>query len=389
VKLDSYIQHLLQDHEMVIVPGFGAFISEYQPAEVDNDSDEIKPPSSRLVFNPQIKNNDGLLVGYVAEVTRSSHFEALQKIEKARDNMLYQLDKGEKVELIELGTFSRNEKNELVFESLSEKQHSLDSFGLEATALSTQEYGEPSEKEEEVEEKQAEEPPVVVPLVAEDSAPVEDEKQDGEDSVEKEQKEAIKENEEETAEEKEEESEEKEVIVVPPVIENPEEPNKEKKRKGGWIWLLVILIPLIAVSVFIVMKDKGSSETPATTPPETYIESAEEKPVAVADSTIADSTQIAVQDTISVEKEQTEEPVTSESKGPKFYLVGGSFQEKENAESYMLTLRDKGFEPFDMGMYGSYYIIGLGSYDTQAEALSAKEAMLEKNPGSGIWVLKR
>ncbi len=370
---------------MVIIPGFGAFVSEYRPAEMNEDSDEIKPPSSRLVFNPQIRNNDGLLVGYVAEALRCSHFEALQKIEKERDNILYQLDKGEKVELDELGVFSYNEKNEIEFVSEEDKTLSLESFGLETTSLNENEAGmsekveeepvpetepvpeEPEAKEETTEEPQEEEP-VPTENTVNEEPPVTP------------QEESPEENREEESEEKEE--------AAPVASAAAEEPQEEKKKKRGWIWLLVILLPLIAVSVFILMKDRGTN-TPVSTPPQTVIEPAEEQPLVVADSTEQDTLQATGQDSSITENVQAEEPKTAETQGPKYYLIGGSFKEKENAETYMETLRAKGLEPFDLGMYGTYYIIGLGTFNSEEEALEAKQEMLDKNPDSGIWVLKR
>jgi len=384
VKLDRYIQQLLQENEMVIIPGFGAFISEYQPAEMNEESKEIKPPSSKLVFNPQIRNNDGLLVGYVAEALRCSHFEALQKIEKERDNFLYRLDKGEKVELDELGVFSYNEKNELEFVSEEDKSISLESFGLETTSL----------KEDETESSE-----IVGDVPAEENEPVQEDPEGGEETMEEPKEEAettenkdeeepaavpVAEEPQTTPEEEPEEKEEK----APVVSAMASEPREEKKKKRGWIWLLVILLPLIAVSVFILMKDKGTN-TPVSSPPQTILEPESENPVAVVDSGFQDSTGITEQDTAIKEEPQPKVEEVVKDQGPKFYLVGGSFKEKENAETYMEILRKKGFEPFDMGMYGSFYIIGLGVYSSEDEALAAKSEMLENNPESGIWVLKR
>ena len=88
VDFGKIIHELLLENEIVIIPGFGAFVSEYKPAEISVDSDEIKPPSKTVLFNQQIRNNDGLLVGYVGETKRISHFDALKRIEKEREKIL-------------------------------------------------------------------------------------------------------------------------------------------------------------------------------------------------------------------------------------------------------------------------------------------------------------
>ena len=362
MKLEKYIRQLLLENEMVIVPGFGAFISEYIPAVVDDASGEIQPPSSKLIFNPKIKNNDGLLVGMVAEATRSTHFEALQKIEKERDNILYQLDKGDKVELDGLGILSYNAEKEVIFISEEDKHLSLETFGLEATRIEeTVEEEEPAETTPE-------------PVALEEEVPVEEE---------------IAEK--ETAEEEEKTEEPEEVITVENKTQPQEkpvsnEPEEKKKRKAGWIWLLIILIPLLVVSVFIFMKQNKPAE-PVKTIQQPEIKTVTPDTTPAKDTATIDSATAEITDTTSVEEAVQEKQV--ETTGVKFYLVGGSFKSEENAETFLQTLKEKGFEPFHMGKYGNFFIVGIGSYNTEAEAITAKQVYLDQNPGSGVWILER
>ncbi|WP_147383993.1 SPOR domain-containing protein [Maribellus luteus] len=381
MKLHKFIQQLLPDHEMVIIPGFGAFIQEYQPAEISEDSDEIKPPSTRLTFNPQIRNNDGLLVGYVADNTRDSHFEALQKIEKERDNWLYKLDKGEKVSLDGIGTFYRNEKGELGFLSEDDQPLSLDSFGLETTSLEEPEIPEASEAEE----TPAEPETVEETSEAADTEILEDEPAD---TVETEslEEETSEEAPQVVAEEQEEvEEKEEEKIPEPAPVVTPE-PNEEKKRKGGWWWLLLVLVPLIGVAVFLFMKDKQPAEPTQTTPPvETKIE--EETPVLTTDSIQSDSMVTVAADSLTIQVPEPEKEKLSDSTG--FFLIGGSFKAQENADTYLQQLKEQGYEPFHLGKYGNFFIVGIARYKTESEALKAKDEYSEANPGSGVWVLEK
>jgi hypothetical protein len=116
MNLGKYIRQLLPEHETVIIPGFGAFISEYKPAQIDEATGEMSPPSKKIVQS-KIKNNDGLLVGFVAEREGNSGSEALAKIDFERDEMLYKLDKGEKLLPLEgTGVSFYNENREIQFE---------------------------------------------------------------------------------------------------------------------------------------------------------------------------------------------------------------------------------------------------------------------------------
>ncbi|MCK3683807.1 SPOR domain-containing protein [Maribellus sp. YY47] len=392
MKLHKFIQQLLLDNEMVIVPGFGAFIQEYQPAEISEDSDEIKPPSTRLIFNAQIRNNDGLLVGHLAENTRDSHFEALQKIEKERDNWLYQLDKGEKVKLEGIGTFSTNEKGELVFISEEDQQHSLESYGLESTSLHETEETEPVEEIGEVasEPEQTNEPevePEIIPAVTsepeteeiQEEEPAETEETESEnEEIQEEIAPVIEAEQEETVE-----TQEEKIPEPAPVVTS--EPAKEKRKGGSW-WLLLILIPLIGVAVFLFMKEKQPAVPATSTPPvETTVQ--EEAPAIITDSIQADSTISTANDSLTVPETKAEKTALTDTTG--FFLVGGSFKEEENAETYLQQLKDDGYQPFHLGKYGTYYIVGIGRYNTEREALKARDEYTATNPNSGVWVLEK
>lgn len=61
------ITRLLLDHECVIVPEFGAFITKETPAMLDYIGNRLVPPSKEVAFNGQLVTDDGLLIGYMAE----------------------------------------------------------------------------------------------------------------------------------------------------------------------------------------------------------------------------------------------------------------------------------------------------------------------------------
>ena len=154
MKLESHIIHLLTEHNTVIVPGFGAFVTSYKPAEIDEEREKIQPPASEISFTTQFKNNDGLLVGHIAGKENISHYEALRLIEKERDEILYRLDKGEKVELENIGVLYYNENNNLIFEPQINESLNLESYGLGSVPLKPKENAAPA-KEPEFEDRKS------------------------------------------------------------------------------------------------------------------------------------------------------------------------------------------------------------------------------------------
>lgn len=361
MKLGKYIQLLLPEHETVIIPGFGAFISTYKPAEIDKESGEIKPPSKTITFDQKIRNNDGLLVATVAEKEGISHFEALQKIETERENMLYQLDKGEKVTLEKIGELQYDEQHILQFNSFESDNLLLDAFGLEIASPSKEFQDEQDDEFELVDEDKK----LKEFVAAVNSQPSEKE------TVEKD----------------------------PPSagIEEPEpvmEEEQPEKKSRGWLWFLLILLPLIGVGIFMIRKDNEKippSTTRSEQPIITDIAPDEAEPVPM--DTI-------MEDTLEVREQEENEAITiredsvnQKDSGPylepdptKYYLVAGSFKKQENANKFFAQLEREGHNPFHLGKQGNFYIVGLGEYNSEQEAFDAQDDFLEKHPQSGVWI---
>jgi 2',3'-cyclic-nucleotide 2'-phosphodiesterase (5'-nucleotidase family) len=70
MKIEQYISQLLFRYQCVTVPGFGAFLTEFQSAQLDENSHSFYPPKKMVSFNPFIKNNDGLLANHLAQAEK-------------------------------------------------------------------------------------------------------------------------------------------------------------------------------------------------------------------------------------------------------------------------------------------------------------------------------
>jgi len=130
MQLITYIKDLLYRYECVIVPGFGAFLTQYQSAYVERDTQTFFPPRKTISFNRQLQTNDGLLANYVASVEQCSYELALQKIRNFTGSMSLQLSEGETVTLENLGSFQLNAEKSVQFEPLATENFNAASFGL-------------------------------------------------------------------------------------------------------------------------------------------------------------------------------------------------------------------------------------------------------------------
>ena len=60
-----YISELLFLHDCVIVPEFGGFVGNKKSAQLNKTTGTLTPPSKQILFNTNLKINDGLLITHI------------------------------------------------------------------------------------------------------------------------------------------------------------------------------------------------------------------------------------------------------------------------------------------------------------------------------------
>jgi hypothetical protein len=124
------IRKLLFREEGLIIPGLGGFISQYRPAEIHAESGTFVPPAKEVVFNPEVRQDDGMLAGHVARMTGISTEDALAGIGKFVDELLKRLHKGDRVFLEGIGFFYLDAQGNAKFQVEAGTNLLLDSFGF-------------------------------------------------------------------------------------------------------------------------------------------------------------------------------------------------------------------------------------------------------------------
>tara|TARA_R110002012_G_scaffold94354_4_gene228462 strand:+ start:6743 stop:7681 length:939 start_codon:yes stop_codon:yes gene_type:complete len=130
MQLITYISDLLYRYECVIIPGFGAFLTRYKSAQIDDASNTFHPPSKIVSFNKQLQANDGLFANYVASAEKCSYETALQQIRNFTAQISRELSEGKTISFNNIGAFSLNEEKSLQFEPLLQQNFSTSAFGL-------------------------------------------------------------------------------------------------------------------------------------------------------------------------------------------------------------------------------------------------------------------
>ena len=126
----KYITELLLEHECVIVPEFGAFISKETPATLDYVNHILTPPSKEVAFNGQLLTDDGLLIGYVAEKQGVSMTDAAKMVHDFSMRSLAVIEASGTIRLDGFGVLSRVNSRDYVFQ-LDDNMNLLgDAYGL-------------------------------------------------------------------------------------------------------------------------------------------------------------------------------------------------------------------------------------------------------------------
>jgi len=145
MQLETFISDLLYRYECVIVPDFGAFLTERQSATINEENNAFYPPRKVIAFNEQIQNNDGLLARYIADVEKIPFEVAVKKIKKRVKILKSYLTQGETITFNNIGDIIFNTEGKIVFEPSYNLNYLTDAFGLaqfESEAVTREVYKE-------------------------------------------------------------------------------------------------------------------------------------------------------------------------------------------------------------------------------------------------------
>jgi len=130
MKIEQHISQLLYRYPCVTVPGFGAFLAETQPAQLNEISNSFYPPRTVISFNGYLRHNDGLLANHISRAEKTSYEQALSAIESEVAIWRQILDINNRFTLKNIGELSLNSENKLVFKPHEQLNYLKDAFGL-------------------------------------------------------------------------------------------------------------------------------------------------------------------------------------------------------------------------------------------------------------------
>ncbi|MGM0565151.1 MAG: SPOR domain-containing protein [Bacteroidota bacterium] len=126
----KYISELLYDHDCVIIPGFGGFVSSYESAYIDREKNLFHPPCKKILFNSRLKSNDGILANFIASSENISYEAAMNVIRRFASSCNKEMDAEKKVRFRGIGLLFKDENGSIQFEQDTEINYLPQAFGL-------------------------------------------------------------------------------------------------------------------------------------------------------------------------------------------------------------------------------------------------------------------
>ncbi|MFK8005770.1 MAG: hypothetical protein AB8H03_05335 [Saprospiraceae bacterium] len=125
----SSINELLFEKNSVIVPGFGGFELQQQPANIDHIKSTISPPNKVPSFNKNLTINDGVLVDYIQNQNNCTLEQANKIVADFVAEVEGKIEKKEIVEFPKVGRIYKDYNKSLQFLPY-DTNFNVDAFGL-------------------------------------------------------------------------------------------------------------------------------------------------------------------------------------------------------------------------------------------------------------------
>ena len=131
LALNNAIQELLLRDQFVSIPGLGGFLLRPADSTVNAYTKELKPTHSQLVFNPQLKENDGQLAHLISVSQSIGYKDAMVQIESVVTELQAQLNAKRYATFFPFGNFFQNENKGIFFVARQQFNLHLPNFGLQ------------------------------------------------------------------------------------------------------------------------------------------------------------------------------------------------------------------------------------------------------------------
>ena len=131
--VEHYISELLFLHDCVILADFGGFVGNPQSAKLNKITGILSPPSKQILFNTNLKTNDGLLITHISNQENISQDSAKNEVVDFATQISAKLHRSKVLRIEKIGLFTLGKEGNIIFLQDNANNYSLDAFGMKAT----------------------------------------------------------------------------------------------------------------------------------------------------------------------------------------------------------------------------------------------------------------
>ena len=129
MNIDQYIIELLEFQDCVVIPEFGAFVSNYVSASLNDEEQTFNPPTREVVFNANLYQNDGVLAQYISQKENVDFSKAMAYLNVFSTRLFEKLNRGQELSFEGLGTLNLGRQGNFNFNYIGNIKL-LDAYGL-------------------------------------------------------------------------------------------------------------------------------------------------------------------------------------------------------------------------------------------------------------------
>lgn len=130
-SIEKYISDLLYNNDCIIIMNFGGLVCNHISAQLDEETGILSPPNKTILFNSQLKENDGLLINHISSHEKISLEKAKNEVLKFVDQCKSNLKKFRSLRLEKIGLFTLSDEGKILFTQDLNVNYNISSYGFQ------------------------------------------------------------------------------------------------------------------------------------------------------------------------------------------------------------------------------------------------------------------
>lgn len=346
-NLNELFKDILLTQESITIPGLGTLETQYQPAQLDEKTGTIYPPSKIVKLDTgKTTDKDNMLETYIMQNQPVNQTTARLQIEQFVKETKEKLDKGESVTLDEVGIIARDDSGATIIKSVPNNLM-IDNYGMDPVEVEVAKAQARTSKGKVQATKRTISTTTTVSTV---KTTVKEAKPDS-------------------------------------------EPKATEKKKSGVLKWLLILLPIAAlITLYILYMDPVNKWVAGLFGSKPKVENTQSNTEPAQEVTTPKPTVPDLGETEVVDDPETKTlldagfsttPLNIGSEFKKYYLIAGSFTTIKNAQK-----RQRELPGSKILTVGDQHRVYVGSSDKADDIIAQYNNIKKKQPGLEVWLLK-